>query len=163
METMTKEATTATATKTDRLNYTLIVVNNARIVKYIPDYCFATREEAERWAEGMTIGTSIVGKKCGIMMLLNGKYDYKTAICKDLTNKQRDILWRGLRAMEAKKIWEKLSLADINFDKYLPGGFYIDVLKFSEQWEGWLTDTERRNKYGCKTGNEILNLLTQFF
>lgn len=161
METMTKEV--ATATKTERLNYTLVVVNNARILKCVPDYCFDTREEAERWAEGITIGTSIVGKKCGVMMLLNGKYDYTTAISKNLTSKQGDVLWRGLRSMDAKNLWERISLADIDFDKYLPGGFWIDVLKFSEKWEGWITDTERRNKWGCKTGNEVLNLLTKFF
>lgn len=161
METMTKEV--ATATKTERLNYTLVVVNNARIVEYMPNYWFDNKRDAERFAEGMTIGTSIVGKKCGVMMLLNGKYDYKTAISKNLTSKQGDVLWRGLRSMDAKKIWEEISLADIDFDKYLPGGFWIDVLKFSEQWEGWLRDEERRNKWGCKTANETLQLLTQFF
>lgn len=161
MGTITKEV--ATATKTERLNYTLVVVNNARIVEYIPNYCFDNKRDAERFAEGLAIGTSIIGKKCGVMLLLNGKYDYTTAISKDLTSKQGDVLWRGLRAMDAKKIWEEISLADIDFDKYLPGGFYSEVIKLSEKWEQWLTDEGRRNKYGCKTGNEVLRLLTEFF
>lgn len=102
-------------------------------------------------------------KRCGVMMLLNGKYNYTTAIRKNLTSKQGDVVWRTLVAWDAKRVWEMIRLSDIDFDKYLPSSFYSEVIKFSEKWEKWLTDEQRRNKYGCKTAKETLDLLTRFF
>lgn len=46
------------------MNYTIFIVSNRRFENY-GNFNFATKEEAERYAEGITFGLMTQGKKMG--------------------------------------------------------------------------------------------------
>lgn len=78
----------------DRMNYTVITVSTKRIKCIWDDMYFDNRESAERYAEGISAGLSMVEKKYGVILLLNGEYNHKTAIHKNTYYKHIEILYR---------------------------------------------------------------------
>lgn len=60
----------------------------------MPGYWFDSKEQAERYAEGMTIGASAAtGVRYAVIMLLNGEYDNE-CITKDMDYKTQDVFFR---------------------------------------------------------------------
>lgn len=83
----------------EKLNYTVITVSAKEVKHIVCGVCFDSRQEAERYAEGLTVGASLAGKQYGVMMLLNGRYDARTAISKQMDYRKmqayfRDYEWR---------------------------------------------------------------------
>lgn len=78
----------------ERLNYTVITVSAKEVKHVINGVCFDSRKEAERYAEGLTVGASMAGKRYGVMMLLNGEYDAHTAISKQMDYRKMQTYFR---------------------------------------------------------------------
>lgn len=78
-----------------RLNYTVITVSTKEVKHIQNNVCFDNRTSAERYAEGLTIGAAMAGKRWGVMMLLNGEYDHHTAISKNMDNAKRQAYFKG--------------------------------------------------------------------
>lgn len=80
----------------ERLNYSIVVVGQRDVHCYVANYCFDDRQSAERYAEGMSHGLYLTGKKWAVVMLLDGKYNPHTTITKNLTQKQAGIMFQKL-------------------------------------------------------------------
>lgn len=82
------------------LNYSLIIVNDKRIVRHYKDYEFPSKEVAQRFLFGVFTGLRTVGKKWGVVMLLNDVYDNDTSILLDVSSKQSAILFDSIKINE---------------------------------------------------------------
>lgn len=140
------------------MNYTIFIVSNKRFECY-GDFNFATREEAERYAEGITFGLMTQGKKWAVVMLQNGEYKNETMITKNLTAKQNDVFFVELSHKWKIFIIERLK--ESPQDKIIYTDIYRDVLDWSEIFEAWMTDDERRSKYGTLTASEAIEILSK--
>lgn len=78
-----------------QLNYTVIAVSAKEVKHVANNICFDCREYAERYAEGLTVGAAMAGKHYGVMMLLDGIHDPKTAITKNMDYKRMQNYFRG--------------------------------------------------------------------
>lgn len=140
------------------MNYTIFIVSNKRFESY-GNFNFATREEAERYAEGITFGLMTQGKKRAVVMLRDGNYNEDTMITKDLGSKQNDVFFWGLSDKMKGNIIGRLK--ESPQDKYMYTDIYRDVLNWSEIFESYLTDNERRSKYGTLTASEAIEILSK--
>lgn len=140
------------------MNYKIFIVNNKRFESY-GNFNFATREEAERYAEGITFGLWTQGKKWAVVMLQDGEYDEKTMITKNLGGKQNDVFFWGLSDKMKGNIIDRLK--ESPQDKYMYTDIYRDILDWSEIFESYLTDDERRSKYGTLTAAEAIEILSK--
>lgn len=94
-----------------RLNYTVITVSAKEVKRVVNNICFDNKQFAERYAEGITAGAALAGKHYGVMMLLDGIHDPKTAITKNMDSKRmqnyfRDYLWPKEEADGLNHYWE---------------------------------------------------------
>lgn len=75
----------------DRQNYTVILLTNKRIKQVVNNYWFIDRKEAERYAEGISIGAHMAtGTTHAVIMLLNGEYNNE-CITKNLDCKSQKV------------------------------------------------------------------------
>lgn len=79
----------------ERLNYTVITVSSKEVKHIVNNVCFDDRASAERYAEGLSIGASLAGKRWGVMMLMNGEYNPSTAISKNMDNAKIQAYYQG--------------------------------------------------------------------
>ena len=77
----------------EQLNYTLIVVS-VKGIKQIGSVCFDSRKEAERYAEGLTVGATLAGKNYGVIMLLNSEEHINTIISKQMDYRKMQVYFR---------------------------------------------------------------------
>lgn len=86
------------------MEYTVISIGQKEIQNFASRIWFDSKESAERYAEGMTAAYYWCGKKWAVVMLPDGEYDPKTAITKNLTSKQADILFKNYKVRIAKSL-----------------------------------------------------------
>lgn len=81
----------------ERLNYTLVIISTKGIKSVCRGIWFNDTTAANQYAEGITAGLALAGKKnCAVIMHTPGDDELKenaTAITKNLTNKHRSIYW----------------------------------------------------------------------
>lgn len=140
------------------MNYTIFIVSNKRFESY-GNFNFATREDAERYAEGITFGLWTQGKNWAVVMLQDGEYNEQTMITKNLTAKQNRTLYWGLSDKMKGDIIERLK--ESPQDKIMDTDIYRDVLDWSEIFEAWMPDDRRRSKYGTLTAAEAIEILSK--
>lgn len=90
-----------------RLNYTVITVSAKEVKHVANNICFDSREYAERYAEGLTVGAAMAGKKYGVIMLLNGVDHIGTTISKNMDYKRMQNYFRGY-------LWPKQEAGGLN-------------------------------------------------
>ena len=81
----------------ERLNYTLVIISTKGIKSVCRGIWFDDTTAANQYAEGITAGLALAGKKnYAVIMHLPEDDELKTeaAITKNLTNKHRAIYWR---------------------------------------------------------------------
>ena len=73
--------------------YTICVINDKRVVRRARGYHFASILDAERFAEGMTIGLWVANKCWSVVLVKDDVLDPRTMIDKNLTYKREALLW----------------------------------------------------------------------
>lgn len=141
------------------MNYTIFIVSNTKIQGIYGNFYFRTWNEAERYAEGIAFGFCRTGKNWAVVMLRDGEYDGRTMITKNLTGKLKDVFFWGLSDKMKGDIIDRLK--ESPQDKYMFTDIYGDVLNWSEIFESYLTDDERRSKYGTLTAAEAIEILSK--
>lgn len=83
----------------ERLNYTLVVISTKEVKSVCAGQWFDDKEAAERYAEGVTAGLALAGKKnhAVIMHLTDDPENQKVLISKNLTFRHTDIYFRQYR------------------------------------------------------------------
>ena len=92
----------------ERLNYTVVIVSTRDAKVVASDLYFDSHKEAERYAEGLTVGASIAGKRYGVMMLLNREYDAHTTISKQMDYRKMQVYFRNYEWR--KKLFNALTI-----------------------------------------------------
>lgn len=80
----------------ERLNYTVILLTTKRVKRVMPDYWFDSREQAERFAEGLQIGADLAtdSRKHAVILLPDGEFK-KDCITKNMDNKHNEVFLRS--------------------------------------------------------------------
>lgn len=83
----------------EKLNYTLVVISTKEAKSVCAGLWFDDKAAAERYAEGVTAGLALAGKKnCAVIMhLTDDPDDQKALISKNLTFRHTDIYFRDYR------------------------------------------------------------------